>query len=78
MVPSILLMNFTLEIVNEEKPSPSVPLSVVVSRDVKKEIQAIKKSSEQNRRIISHLTRQFFSQIIEKFHAGEFDETSTT
>ena len=71
-------MQFKFKVTEDDKPAPiNAPMSVALTEEMKNEIQAIKRSSEQNRRLLSHLTRQFFAQVIEKYNAGEFEEVTS-
>jgi hypothetical protein len=69
-------MKFNLDVNVEHEDPISFPLSVPMTEAMREEIKKIKRSSNKNQKIVNDLARQFFAQVIEKFHAGEFDESA--
>lgn len=68
-------MDLNLEL-KETGPSLTETVSFMVTEDMKSEVRRIKMTSERNKKLMNEFLRQCTAQLIQKFDAGEFDETA--
>lgn len=71
-------MDFKLTVVKEKEEPINMPLSFPVPETMKQDIKRIKATSRHHSRVINELARQFFTQLIAKYDAGEIDLTSAS